>query len=252
MANLLAKKPISIIMAESQETGAHCLKRALGATNLISPGIGALIGTAIFVLTGAASAQYAGAAIVFSFVLAAVGCVFAGLCYAEFASMIPIAASAYTYGYATLGEIFAWIIGWDLILEYAFGAATVASGWSGYVNSFLQDFGIHLPPSLTATPGTEMVMYNGRWERLATIMPTLHAHGVDPSAQPHVQGTFNLVAFLASCLVTFVLVIGIKESANLNSAIVMVKVAIVLAFIGIAGMFLAKHPEVAVRNWHPF
>src|SRR6266851_5015641 len=186
MANLLAKKPISVIMAESQETGEHCLKRALGATNLISLGIGAIIGTGIFVLTGAAAAQYAGPAIIFSFILAAIGCVFAGLCYAEFASMIPIAGSAYTYGYATLGEIFAWIIGWDLILEYAFGAATVASGWSGYVLSLLQDFGIHLPPSLTATPGTEMVMYNNRWERLATIMPTLHAHGVDPSALPHV------------------------------------------------------------------
>ncbi len=252
MADLLATKPLDTILTESREEGEHALKRALGPTNLITLGIGAIIGAGIFVLTGAAAAQYAGPAIVLSFVLAGIACVFAGLCYSEFASLIPIAGSAYTYGYATLGEIFAWIIGWDLILEYAFGAATVASGWSGYVNSFLQDFGIHLPPSLTATPGTEMVMYNGRWERLATIMPTLHAHGVDPSALPHVQGTFNLVAFLAICLVTFVLVIGIKESANLNSAIVMVKVAIVLAFIGIAGMFLAKHPEVAVRNWHPF
>ena len=127
MANLLAKKPLGMIMTEAGETGEHSLKRALGATNLISLGIGAIIGTGIFVLTGAASAQYAGPAIVFSFILAAVGCVFAGLCYAEFASMIPVAGSAYTYGYATLGEIFAWIIGWDLILEYAFGAATVAS-----------------------------------------------------------------------------------------------------------------------------
>jgi APA family basic amino acid/polyamine antiporter len=252
MADLFATKPLDTILTESREEGEHALKRALGPTNLITLGIGAIIGAGIFVLTGAAAAQYAGPAIVLSFVLAGIACVFAGLCYSEFASLIPIAGSAYTYGYATLGEIFAWIIGWDLILEYAFGAATVASGWSGYVNSFLQDFGIHLPPSLTATPGTEMVMYNGRWERLATIMPTLHAHGVVPSALPHIQGTFNLVAFLAICLVTFVLVIGIKESANLNSAIVMVKVAIVLAFIGIAGMYLAKHPEVAVRNWHPF
>src|SRR5437899_3474662 len=125
MANLLAKKPISIIMAESQETGAHCLKRALGATNLITLGIGAIIGTGIFVLTGTATARHAGPAIVLSFVFAAIGCVFAGLCYAEFASMIPVAGSAYTYGYATLGVIFAWMIGWVLVLEYAVVAASV-------------------------------------------------------------------------------------------------------------------------------
>ena len=145
------------------------LKRALGASNLITLGIGAIIGAGIFVLTGAAAAQYAGPAIVLSFILAGIACAFAGLCYSEFAALIPIAGSAYTYGYATLGEIFAWIIGWDLILEYAFGAATVASGWSGYVNSFLQDFGIHLPPSLTATPGTRHgACTTTDWERLAT------------------------------------------------------------------------------------
>src|SRR5947199_9017405 len=132
MASLLASKRLTLIMDEAQETGAHSLRRALGASNLVSLGIGAIIGTGIFVLTGTATALNAGPAIILSFVLAAVGCVFAGLCYAEFASMIPVAGSAYTYGYATLGEIFAWIIGWDLILEYAFGAATVASGWSGY------------------------------------------------------------------------------------------------------------------------
>src|SRR3954468_7429374 len=163
MADLLARKPLATIMGEASEEGEHTLKRALGATNLITLGIGAIIGTGIFVLTGAAAANYAGPAIVLSFVLAAIACVFAGLCYAEFASMIPVAGSAYTYGYATLGEIFAWIIGWDLILEYAFGAATVAVGWSGYVNSFLQDVGIHIPPALTASPGTEIVMWNDRW-----------------------------------------------------------------------------------------
>ena len=183
MANLLATKPLEMIMEESSESGEHSLKRALGVTNLITLGIGAIIGAGIFVLTGAAAAQYAGPAIVLSFVLAGIACAFAGLCYSEFASLIPIAGSAYTYGYATLGEVFAWIIGWDLILEYAFGAATVASGWSGYVNSFLQDYGIHLPPSLTATPGTDMVMYNGRWERVATILPTLQARGVDPGSR---------------------------------------------------------------------
>ena len=170
--DLLKTKPLDMLRAEADEAGEHSLKRALGPVNLITLGIGAIIGAGIFVLTGAAAAQYAGPAIVLSFILAGIGCVFAGLCYSEFASLIPIAGSAYTYGYATLGEIFAWIIGWDLILEYAFGAATVASGWSGYVVSFLQDFGIHLPPQLTATPGTDLVMYHNRWERLATILPT--------------------------------------------------------------------------------
>ncbi|PYX95340.1 MAG: amino acid permease [Acidobacteria bacterium] len=252
MANLFATKPIDMILTETHEEGQHALKRALGATNLITLGIGAIIGAGIFVLTGAAAAQYAGPAIVLSFILAGIACAFAGLCYSEFASLIPIAGSAYTYGYATLGEIFAWIIGWDLILEYAFGAATVASGWSGYVNSFLQDFGIHLPPTLTATPGTQMVMYNGRWERLATVLPTLRSHGVDPAGLPHVQGVFNLVAFIAIALVTLILVIGIKESANLNSGIVIVKVAIVLTFIAIAGAYLLKHPAAAQANSHPF
>ena len=252
MANLPATKPLEMIMEESSESGEHSLKRALGVTNLITLGIGAIIGAGIFVLTGAAAAQYAGPAIVLSFVLAGIACAFAGLCYSEFASLIPIAGSAYTYGYATLGEVFAWIIGWDLILEYAFGAATVASGWSGYVNSFLQDYGIHLPPSLTATPGTDMVMYNGRWERVATILPTLQARGVDPGSLAHAHGSFNLVAFLAIVAVTIILVVGIQESANFNSAIVIVKVAIVLTFIAIAGVFLMKNPEIATRNWHPF
>ena len=252
MANLLATKPLDMILDESAEHGEHSLKRALGATNLITLGIGAIIGAGIFVLTGAAAAQYAGPAIVLSFILAGIACVFSGLCYSEFAALIPIAGSAYTYGYATLGEIFAWIIGWDLILEYAFGAATVASGWSGYVNSFLQDYGIHLPPSLTATPGTDMVMYNNRWERVATILPTLQAHGVDPATLAHVHGSFNLIAFIGIVLVTTILVIGIQESANFNSAIVIIKVAIVLTFIAIAGVFLLKHPDIAARNWHPF
>jgi APA family basic amino acid/polyamine antiporter len=252
MSNLLATKPLEMILDESSEAGEHSLKRALGPTNLITLGIGAIIGAGIFVLTGAAAAQYAGPAIVLSFILAGIACAFAGLCYSEFAALIPIAGSAYTYGYATLGEIFAWVIGWDLILEYAFGAATVASGWSGYVNSFLQDFGIHLPPSLTATPGTDMVMYNNRWERLATILPTLQAHGVDPATLAHAQGSFNLLAFLGIVIVTVILIIGIQESANFNSAIVIIKVAIVLTFIAIAAGFILKHPEVAAHNWHPF
>ncbi|MFZ0038266.1 MAG: amino acid permease, partial [Candidatus Acidiferrales bacterium] len=151
--SIFATKPINTIMSEASETGEHSLKRALGPVNLVSLGIGAIIGAGIFVLTGAAAAKYAGPAIVLSFILAGSACAFAGLCYAEFASLIPIAGSAYTYGYATLGEIVAWIIGWDLILEYAFGAATVASGWSGYMLSFLQDFGIRIPPQFTSAYG---------------------------------------------------------------------------------------------------
>jgi len=252
MANLLAKKPLDLIMSEAHETGEHSLRRALGAGNLISLGIGAIIGTGIFVLTGAAAAMYAGPAIVFSFMLAALGCVFAGLCYAEFASMIPVAGSAYTYGYATLGEIFAWIIGWDLILEYAFGAATVASGWSGYVLSLLQDLGIHIPPALAGTPGAPFVMYNGRWEALGRISKTLALNNVDPSTLPHATGVFNLVAFLGIALVTTILVIGIKESANLNSFIVVLKVAVLLVFIGLGAHYILQHTSLASENWTPF
>ena len=261
MANLLKCKPLDMLMNEAADTGEHSLKRALGPVNLITLGIGAIIGAGIFVLTGSAAAQYAGPAIVLSFILAGSGCVFAGLCYSEFASLIPIAGSAYTYGYATLGEIFAWIIGWDLILEYAFGAATVASGWSGYFVSFLQDFGIRLPPQLTATPYTHvgnhwipniLVLYQGRWELLTTMAPILKLHGVDASTLPQVQGVFNLVAFLIIGVITTILVIGIKESANFNSGIVIIKVTIVLIFIAIAGTFVLKHPALAAANWHPF
>jgi len=198
---------------------------------------------------------------VLSFILAGLGCVFAGLCYSEFASLIPIAGSAYTYGYATLGEIFAWIIGWDLILEYAFGAATVASGWAGYFVSFLQDFGISIPPQFTATPYTHvghhwepnmLVQFQGRWELLTTMEPLFKQQGIDASKLPHVQGMFNIVAFLIICLITFILVVGIKESANFNSAVVIIKVTIVLIFIAIAGMFVMQHSTVAAANWHPF
>jgi basic amino acid/polyamine antiporter, APA family len=249
---LLATKPLAIIMEESDEKHEHSLKRALGPTSLITLGIGAIIGTGIFVLTGSAAANYGGPAIVFSFILAGIGCVFAGLCYAEFASLIPIAGSAYTYGYATLGEIFAWIIGWDLILEYGFGAATVASGWSGYVISFLQDFGIHIPPALAGTPGTEFVLYNNRWELLGRITPTLQAAGVDPASLQHATGVFNLVAFFGIALVTTILVIGIKESANLNSVIVMVKVGVLLIFLGLGAHYLVGNPALFSANWHPF
>src|SRR5256885_13435189 len=167
---LWTKKSIAVLQAEATgESSEHTLRRALGALNLTTLGIGAIIGAGIFVLTGTAAAQYAGPAIVISFIVSGLGCLFAGLCYAEFASMIPIAGSAYTSGYATLGEFIAWIIGWDLILEYALGAATVASGWSGYVLSFLGDLGIRISPKLAGAPGTAFVLYHGHWERLAGI-----------------------------------------------------------------------------------
>src|SRR5579864_648793 len=252
MSNLLKTKPLDVVMAEAYETGEHCLKRALGPGNLIALGIGAIIGTGIFVLTGAASAMYAGPSIVLSFIVAGIGCVFAGLCYAEFAAMIPIAGSAYTYGYATLGEIFAWIIGWDLILEYAFGAATVASGWSGYVLSFLQDFGIRLSPRLAGAPGTPFVLYNGHWENLSRVSKALALHHIDHSTLPHQTSIFNMFGFIGIALVTVVLVIGIKESANLNSLIVIVKVCVLLVFVGLGVNYIVGHMAEASANWHPF
>ena len=239
-------------MSEASETGEHSLKRALGPTNLITLGIGAIIGTGIFVLTGAAAAQYAGPAIVLSFVVAAIACVFAGLCYAEFASMIPVAGSAYTYGYATLGEIFAWIIGWDLILEYAFGAATVASGWSGYVLSFLGDFGIVISPKWAGAPGTEFVFWQNHWANLAKNMDAIKQAGVDPATLQHMNSSFNLFGFLGVLAVTIILVIGIKESANFNSFIVIVKVCVLLVFLGLGINYLLAHWGDATTNWHPF
>src|ERR1700716_3380421 len=162
---LWTKKSIAVLQAEAAgESTEHTLRRALGALNLTTLGIGAIIGAGIFVLTGTAAARYAGPAIVLSFIVSGLGCLFAGLCYAEFASMIPIAGSAYTYGYATLGEFVAWIIGWDLILEYLFGAATVAVGWSGYFVAFLKELGVTLPTAWTQAPmnveGTHTLVRN--------------------------------------------------------------------------------------------
>src|SRR5215469_8828641 len=246
-SRLFATKPINTLMKEAAEGGEHSLKRALGPVNLVTLGIGAIIGAGIFVITGQAAAQFAGPAIILSFVLAGITCAFAGLCYAEFASLIPIAGSAYTYGYATLGEFVAWIIGWDLVLEYAFGAATVASGWSGYFVGLLQDFHIYIPPQFTTTPGAVLYLFNERWVQAAAV-----PSGVDLSSLPHVTGVFNLVAFVAIAVVTAVLVRGIQESANLNTAIVIVKLAIVAIFLVLGIGFLLKHPEVAKANWHPF
>jgi APA family basic amino acid/polyamine antiporter len=200
------------------------LRRVLGPLDLTMLGIGAIIGTGIFVLTGQAAAAYAGPAIVLSMVVAGLVSALAALCYAEFASSVPVAGSAYTYGYATLGELVAWIIGWDLILEYALGAATVAVGWSGYVVSFLADLGIHFPPLLSAAPG----------------MAVVHADGTAATA------IVNLPAMLIALAATGLLVVGIQESARVNAAIVGIKVAVVLVIIGLGGLF------VSAANWHPF
>jgi APA family basic amino acid/polyamine antiporter len=252
MANLLATKSLKVILDEAHETGEHSLKRALGVNNLIALGIGAIIGTGIFVLAGTATAQFAGPAIILSFVLAATGCVFAGLCYAEFASAIPVAGSAYTYGYASLGEIFAWIIGWDLVLEYAFGAATVASGWSGYLLSLLGDFGIKLPASLAGTRWDEFIFYKNHWEPANLLMPKVQSGEIDITGLPHQFGAFNLFGFLAIMIATLILVIGIKESANFNTAIVYIKVCVLIVFVAVGGHYLLNHPELMKANWHPF
>ncbi|MGB6132560.1 MAG: amino acid permease [Acidobacteriaceae bacterium] len=227
MANLFAIKPLSSCHEEASAEGTHTLRRSLGPINLVTLGIGAIIGAGIFVLTGTAAAQFAGPAIVLSFIVAGVGCIFAGLCYAEFAAMIPIAGSAYTYGYTTLGELVAWIIGWALCLEYAFGAATVAVGWSGYVSSLLGFFGVRLPfnptPSLAIT-----------------------AFGHPFSAR------VDIFALCAIIVVTTILVVGVRESANFNSGAVMIKVSVVIIFIGLATVFAFGHWHHMMTNWHPF
>jgi APA family basic amino acid/polyamine antiporter len=227
MANLFATKSLAAIRKEASEEGAHCLRRTLGPLNLITLGIGAIIGAGIFVLTGTAAAQFAGPAVVLSFVVAGVGCVFAGLCYAEFSSMIPIAGSAYTYGYTTLGELMAWIIGWALCLEYAFGAATVAVGWSGYVTSLFGYFGVKVP--FNPTP---------------SLAITLFGHPF--------SARVDIFALCAIVVVTTILVIGVKESANFNSAAVIIKVSVVIFFIGIATIYAFGHWPHMVANWHPF
>ena len=222
MSKLFIRKPLAQLFEEA-ERNEHGLKRHLTAWNLILLGVGCVIGAGIFVITGTASAMYAGPSLALSFALSALGCAFAGLCYAEFASMIPISGSAYTYGYATMGEFVAWIIGWDLILEYLFGAATVAVGWSGYVNSFLNTFGIVLPPSISGSPFA--IDING-W---------------------HATGAFiNFPAMFIILMMTAFLVIGIKESARLNDVIVLIKVAVILLFVG----FGFSH--INVDNWVPF
>ncbi len=246
--NLLTKKDLSAMLIETEgEKGG--LKRALGPLNLVTLGIGAIIGTGIFVLTGPVAATAAGPAVVLSFIIAGVGCAFAGLCYAEFAALIPIAGSSYSYAYATLGEIVAWVIGWALVLEYAFGAATVAVGWSGYVGSLLQDFGVSIPPSLSHAPGTSMVRYRGRWTPLASLMGAIRARA---GALPHAIARVDVLALIGILLMTAILVKGIRESADVNTVIVIVKVSVLLVFIGLGILFLAGHWSLGLSNWHPF
>ncbi|MBI5856635.1 MAG: amino acid permease [Sphingobacteriales bacterium] len=197
--SLFVRKPINTLINEAAETGTHTLKKTLGAKGLIALGIGAIIGAGLFSITGMAAANHAGPAITLSFVVAGLGCLFAGLCYAEFASMIPVAGSAYTYSYATMGEFMAWIIGWDLVLEYAVGAATVGISWSRYLGRFLEGFGVHLPIELTAGP----------WD----------------------GGVINLPAVFIIILMSLLLIRGTKGSAIVNSIIVAIKIAVVLTFI---------------------
>jgi APA family basic amino acid/polyamine antiporter len=247
------KKSIAVLQTEAgAEEGTHTLKRALGALNLTTLGIGAIIGAGIFVLTGTAAAQYAGPAIVYSFILAGLGCLFAGLCYAEFAAMIPIAGSAYTYGYATLGELIAWIIGWDLILEYLFGAGTVAVGWSGYFSAFMNELGFRIPVQYTGAPldvvGTHNLVASQICYDPATndVIKVAAGSVCDTAKYAVTHGVINVPAMVLVALMTALLVIGIKESARFNNLIVIVKLLIVLLVIGFGFMYVNSD------NWHPF
>lgn len=212
--SLFVRKPMAALLNEAGETGTHTLKRTLGAGGLIALGIGAIIGAGLFSITGMAAANHAGPAITISFIVAALGCLFAGLCYAEFASMIPVAGSAYTYSYATMGEFIAWIIGWDLVLEYAVGAATVGISWSRYLVKFLEGFGIELPHSLTVGP----------WD----------------------GGIINLPAVFIIVLMSLLLIKGTKESATVNAVIVALKIAVVIVFIFLGWKYINND------NYHPY
>ena len=245
-SQLFSTKPLKQLMHHANEENG--MKRALSATNLTTLGIGAVIGAGIFVLTGQAAAQYAGPGIVISFLISGLACLFAGLCYAEFASMIPVSGSAYTYAYATLGEFIAWIIGWDLILEYLFAASTVSVGWSGYVVSFLKDFGLYIPPQFTAAWNTILVeIPNLGWKPLTNQLATsLTSSGIVVENLPHITAVLNLPAMFIIAAITILLVIGIKESAGFNNIMVIIKVFVILLFIGIGFFFVNK------ANWHPF
>src|ERR1700729_711685 len=274
--SLFAKKPISVLLAEAKETGEHSLKRTLGPFQLTALGVGAVIGAGIFVLAGL-GAHYAGPGLMLSFVVSGLGCAFAALCYAEFAAMIPLAGSAYTYAYATLGEIFAWIIGWDLTLEYAMGASTVSSGWSNHFIELLNIFQVKMPlwlaydhwtavrtaenlvaPQMAQTfdpnlvPGTQAFL-----DRVMMIMsahsPELVQRAHDLMAAPRIFGMeigFNLPAFVIALVITFILCIGIKESASFNATIVVIKVSVVLFVIGLGARYISTANWGT--DWHSF
>jgi APA family basic amino acid/polyamine antiporter len=220
--SLFAVKPLGAILEDAEHSS---LKRTLGPTQLVALGIGAIIGAGLFSLTGITAAQNAGPAVVLSFVLAAIGCAFAGLCYSEFSTMIPIAGSAYTYSYATMGELLAWVIGWDLVLEYAVGASTVAVSWSGYVASFFHDFGIELPQQFLSSPFESTTL---------------------PGTTTVVQGIINLPALFVVVLISLLLIVGIQESARVNAIIVALKVSVVLLFIVLGWAY------IDTRNFTPF
>lgn len=261
--SLFRTKSIDRIVAEAEETGEHTLKKTLSASALTFLGIGAIIGTGIFVLTGQAAGKHAGPAVVISMVIAGIVSLFAALCYSEFASAVPISGSAYAYGYATLGEFVAWIIGWDLILEYAFGAATVAVGWSGNVVKLLGALGIPFPVSLSAAPGTKFVNFTADMvtkvdgtkigDTILHPSPGLNVVTEELTKAMAQTGTaatietaiFNLPAFLISIAVCMLLVKGIKESASFNSLIVMVKIFIVLLFI-VAGIGYVNMSNIGI------
>lgn len=223
--HLMRVKPFEQLMIEANHEG-HGFKRALSATNLVFLGIGAIIGAGIFVLTGEVAAHYSGPAVALSFIISGIACALAGLCYAELASMIPISGSAYTYTYATMGEFFAWIIGWDLIIEYLFAASTVSVGWSGYVVSFLANFGLQIPPALTTAP----FLYND----------------VTGGFEMSSYGIINLPAIFIVMAVSILLVVGIKESARFNNIIVAVKITVITLFV------IAGAAYIYTANWHPF
>ncbi len=224
---LLRTKSVATLIAESE--GAHGMRRELNALNLVSLGIGSVVGAGIFVLAGTSAAQYAGPAIVISFIVAGLGCLFAGLCYAEFATMIPVAGSAYTYTYATMGEFIAWIIGWDLILEYLFSGAAVAVSWSASVQGLMSEFGLTVPTLIGQAP-------------FALTKGHLVATGA----------LINLPAVLICIALTVILVIGIKETATFNHAMVLIKVGVLLVLIAYGAWWISRHLELATQNWTPF
>jgi basic amino acid/polyamine antiporter, APA family len=242
--SLFRTKSVATLIAESEARGEHRMKRELGPINLISLGIGSVVGAGIFVLAGTSAANYAGPAIVLSYILCGISCLFAGLCYAEFATMIPVAGSAYTYTYATMGQFLAWIIGWDLILEYLFSGAAVAVSWSGAVQGFLGEFGVTIPSIIGTAPFAI--------DRTQTVTTHLLGYAYDYHPLVTTGSLINLPAVFISLALTVVLVIGIKESANFNNSMVFIKVGVLLVLIAYGFWWMLGHQDVVAANWTPF